>query len=113
MAATAAASPRSVTTKTTRSVTDVLMQTVTDVLRHDSQNLWKAYSRSRCCNESLIEDSCGCLPLQGHPGFGVEAQDDVVALGLGQAAEVGALGQVLAERPSVFSLVLRCRGSQK
>ena len=38
------------------------------------------------------------LPVQGLAGTGVQPQGDLVALGLGQGAEVGALGPVLAQQ---------------
>jgi hypothetical protein len=48
--------------------------------------------------QQLVEPLCGSVPVQGHPWSGVEEFGDVVEVGLGVFAQVGAFGQELAER---------------
>src|SRR4029079_11136417 len=45
-----------------------------------------------------VERLCGSLPVEGLAGSGVESVGDVVAVGLGEAPQLGAFGPVLAQQ---------------
>ena len=53
---------------------------------------------SGCCTEDLGEGLAGSLPCQGLTWPGVEAEGDLVAVGLSEVAHVAALGPVLAQQ---------------